>query len=575
MTLTRASIKASRHAVSSGHRLASQAAIAVLEAGGNAVDAGVAGGIALGVLHPDLVNVAGVAPIILRMADTGEVKTIDGLGTWPKAADVAFFEREFGGEIPKGILRTVVPAAPAAWITALDEFGTMSFGDVANAAMTYARDGFPVFKLLADNLSANREIYAAHAASAEVFLPGGEPPRVGDTFVQKDLARTLRYMIDEEAAATGSRRDKLNAAYRAFYEGDIAATICDYHTEHGGFLSRGDMADYRVRFEAPLTARFADADFYTCGPWCQGISLAQAFRMLDATKLKALGHNTPQAIHHITEVLKLVFADRERYVADPAFVDVPVEAMLDPSYLAARLALIDPENATPEMPPAGDPRAKQAVAEGDRATGAPPHGDRRAGDLDTSHICVIDADGNMFAATPSDTSSDTVIIPGTGLCPSSRGSQSRGLASHINALAPGKRPRLTPNPALAVKDGKPLMTIGTPGGDVQIQAMTQVAINVLCHGMDVQEAIEAPRFASYSFPSSFAPFEYFPGLLKLEARIDPETGTALSALGHRVEWWEDWTWKAGGVCCIVQGDSSEAQLMAGADPRRANTALGA
>jgi gamma-glutamyltranspeptidase/glutathione hydrolase len=575
MTPTRASIKASRYAVSSGHQLASKAALAVLEAGGNAVDAGVAGGIALGVLHPDLVNVAGVAPIILRMAETGEVKTIDGLGTWPKAADVAFFEREFDGEIPTGILRTVVPAAPAAWITALDEFGTMSFGEVARAATRYARDGFPVFKLLADNLAANQDVHRAHKASAEVFLPDGKPPAVGDKFIQADLARTLQYMIDEEAAASGSRGDKLKAAYSAFYEGDIAAAICAYHKAHDGFLTREDMASYRVRFEAPLQARFAEAEFYTCGPWCQGISLAQAFRMLEADKLKALGHNTPEAIHHITEVLKLVFADRERYVADPAFVDVPVNEMLDPDYLAARLALIDPEHAAPEMPPAGDPRSKRAIASdpGD-ALGAARDGAPRAGDYDTSHICVIDADGNMFAATPSDTSSDTVVIPGTGLCPSSRGSQSRGFASHINALAPGKRPRLTPNPALATKDGKPLMTIGTPGGDVQIQAMTQVAINILCHGMDVQEAIEAPRFATYSFPSSFAPFEYFPGLLKLESRIAAGTGDALSALGHRVEWWDEWTWKAGGVCCVLQGSGGEAHLTAGADPRRANTALG-
>ena len=270
MTLTRSSIKASRYAVSSGHRLASQAAIAVLGAGGNAVDAGVAGGIALGVLHPDLVNVAGVAPIILRMADTGDVKTIDGLGTWPKAADVAIYEREFGGEIPEGILRTVVPAAPAAWITALEQFGTMSFADVATAACTYARDGFPVFKLLADNIVANRDKYAAHNASAAVFLPGGEPPKVGDRFRQSDLAATIQYMIDEERATAGSRRDGLQAAYTAFYEGDIAARICNYHAEHGGFLTRADMADYRVRFEAPLTARFAGVDFYTCGPWCQG-----------------------------------------------------------------------------------------------------------------------------------------------------------------------------------------------------------------------------------------------------------------------------------------------------------------
>ena len=214
------------------------------------------------------------------------------------------------------------------------------------------------------------------------------------------------------------------------------------------------------------------------------------------------------------------------------------------------------------------------MAEPAGISAAEPQGDRRAGDYDTSHICVIDAAGNMFAATPSDTSADTVIIPGTGLCPSSRGSQSRGFAAHINALAPGKRPRLTPNPALALKDGKPLMTIGTPGGDVQIQAMTQVAINLLCHGLDVQAAIEAPRFATYSFPSSFAPFEYFPGLLKLEGRIDPATGDELAKRGHTVEWWGDWTWKAGGVCTVVVTDGQEKHLAAGADPRRANTALG-
>lgn len=574
MPTTRPAVEASRFAVSSGHRLASEAALAILDAGGNAVDAGVAGGIALGVLYPDLVNVAGVAPIILRMADTGDVKTIDGLGTWPKAADVAFFEREFGGEIPHGILRTVVPAAPASWITVLEDYGTMSFADVAAASIRCAREGFEVYPLLADNIAANRTIYAAHAASAAIFLPGGKPPGAGDTFRQADLAATLQYMVDEERAAGGSRTEGLRAAYKAFYEGDIAATICDYHRDNGGFLSRDDMAEYRVRYEAPLTAAFGGADFYTCGAWCQGISLAQALRMLDASKLQSLGHNTPEAIHHITEVYKLVFADRERYVADPSFVDVPVAELLDPEYLAARLALIDPDRAAPEMPPAGDPRAKLAIAGNADIAGAKPQGDRRAGDYDTSHVCVIDGAGNMFAATPSDTSYDTVIIPGTGLCPSSRGSQSRGFAAHINALAPGKRPRLTPNPALALKDGKPLLTFGTPGGDVQIQAMTQVAINLLCHGMDVQAAIEAPRFATYSFPSSFAPFEYFPGLLKLEGRIDPAVGEALRARGHEIEYWDEWTWRAGGVCAVVANGNAPRRLAAGADPRRANTALG-
>jgi gamma-glutamyltranspeptidase/glutathione hydrolase len=192
---------------------------------------------------------------------------------------------------------------------------------------------------------------------------------------------------------------------------------------------------------------------------------------------------------------------------------------------------------------------------------------------DTSHVCVIDAQGNMFAATPSDTSADTEVIPGTGLCPSSRGSQSRGLPGHINAVAPCKRPRLTPNPALALKDGKPFMTFGTPGGDVQIQAMAQVAINVLKFGMDIQSAIDAPRFATYSFPSSFAPNDYFPGLLMLEKSIGTQTGANLAARGHRIEWWADGTWKAGGVCAIV-ADTDSGTLHAGADTRRAALALG-
>lgn len=578
MVMTRDSIKADRFAVSSGHELASQAAMHILEAGGNAVDAGVAAGISLGVLHPDLVNVAGVAPIIVRMAETGEVHTIDGLGVWPKAADVAAFEREFGGEMPEGLLRTVVPAAPAAWIAALDRFGTMSFGEVAAAATRYARDGFPVFRLLAEVLAEKREKYAAHAATAEVYLPNGRPPEVGEIFRQTDLAATLQYMADEEAACPGSRKEKLQAAHRAFYQGDIAARICDYHKANGGLMTREDMAGYRVRFEAPVKAHFAGSDFYCCGAWCQGISLAQAFSMLDAGKLRYLGHNSPAYVHHVTEVYKLVFADRERYVADPAFVDVPVWQLVDPTYAAARLGLVDDARAAPGMPPAGDPWNHEALCAEAREDLARAQG--QGGEpgmqshLDTSHACVIDAAGNMFAATPSDTSADTIVIPGTGLCPSSRGSQSRAIAGHINALAPGKRPRLTPNPALAVKDGKPLMTIGTPGGDVQIQAMTQVAANVLCHGMDVQAAIEAPRFATYSFPSSFAPYEYFPGLLKLEGRIAPDTADVLASLGHDVAWWEDWTWKAGGVCAIVSDESSSPRLAAGADPRRANTAMG-
>lgn len=578
MTVSRHGIAAQEFAVSSGHQLASEAGAAILEAGGNAVDAGVAAGLALGVLHSDLVNVAGVAPIILRMAETGKTTTIDGLGTWPRAASAEFFEREFAGEIPDGILRTVVPAAPAAWITALRDFGTMSFGDVATAAIRYARDGFPTFPLLAEVIASNRNKYGRDEATAAVYLPDGRPPEVGEIFRQTDLAASLQYMVDEEASSNGSRADGLQAAYDAFYRGDIAAKICNYHSENGGFLTREDLAQFRVRYEDPIKVEFAGSEIHCCGAWCQGISLAQAFSMLDANKLRSLQPNSAAYIHHLTEVYKLVFADREQYVADPAFVDVPIEAMLEDDYLQARLALIDQDRAFPEMPPPGDPMNGSSLLSQSGNHMQRASGDAKpkvaASDLDTSHACVIDREGNMFAATPSDTSSDTVVIPGTGLCPSSRGSQSRGFTGHINAVAAGKRPRLTPNPALAVKDGKPHFTIGTPGGDVQIQAMTQVAANILCHDMEVQAAIEAPRFASYSFPSSFAPHDYFPGLLRLEGRIDRDTGAALEQLGHKVEWWDDWTWKAGAVCVVAASPDGPTQLSAGADPRRANAAIG-
>jgi gamma-glutamyltranspeptidase / glutathione hydrolase len=524
------------------------------------------------VLHCDLVNVAGVAPIILRMADTGKVVTIDGLGTWPKAASAEFFEKEFGGQIPEGILRTVVPAAPAAWITALKEFGTMTFADVAAGAIRCAREGFPVYPIFSEFIADNEANYRRTYETARIYLPGGRPPKVGETFVQSDLAATLQYMVDEEAAAGGTRIDGLNAAYRAFYEGDIARTICAHHKAHGGFLTLEDMAEYRVRYEEPLHMAFGGCDFYTCGAWCQGVSMAQLLGMLEQAGLDRFEQNSPDYIHQMTEILKLVFADREQYVSDPAFVDVPVKQLLDPDYLTERLGKVDKAQAWPEMPPAGGPFGRR-TSEHERRPGssAPLGGPASA---DTSHVCVIDRHGNMFASTPSDTSCDTEVIPGTGLCPSSRGSQSRGMADHINAVAPGKRPRLTPNPALALKNGKPFMTFGTPGGDVQIQAMAQVAANVLYFGMDIQTAIEAPRFATYSFPSSFAPHTYHPGLLMLERRIGEATGAELTARGHKVDWWVDWTWKAGGVCAVLCDPSNETRIQAGADPRRVGRALG-
>ncbi|MDA0991087.1 MAG: gamma-glutamyltransferase [Verrucomicrobia bacterium] len=575
-------LMATKYAVSCGHYLAAEAANRILEDGGNAIDAGVAAGMALGVLHTDLVNFAGVAPMLIRLGDTGEIINIDGLGTWPQAATAEFFVREYGGQIPLGLLRTVVPAAPAAWLTALSRYGTRSFAEVARFAIDYAGNGFPVFDRLAGFIADHEAGYRRWPENSRIYLPIGRLPKPGDVFVQEDLAKTIRYMADCEAAAMAKpgadRASGIQAAYDAFYRGDIAKTICDYHAANGGFMTMADMDGYRVRFEKPLVVPFAGAEIHCCGAWCQGLSLAQTFAMLGDVGICDFGHNSAAGIHRLTEILKLVFADREACVGDPEFVDVPVDTLLSNAYVAKRLAMIDAHKAWPEMPPAGvDGPGSPGRGDAGLDTFVDPHDtrplERGSIDADTTYVAVMDARGNVFSATPSDTSCESPVIPGTGLVPSSRGSQSRGDPAHPASVAPGKRPRLTPNPALAMKDGQPYMAFGTPGGDVQIQAMVQVYLNIVGFGMDVQSAVEAPRFASYSFPSSFAPNEDNPGLLMVEDRIDASTRAALGDLGHRVETWPATSWKAGAVCVVLR-DPETGVLHAGADPRRASYALG-
>jgi gamma-glutamyltranspeptidase / glutathione hydrolase len=556
-------IAATRHVVSSGHYLASHAAFQILEAGGNAVDAGVAAGLVLAVVHSDQVNFAGVAPIMIYLAAEKRVITIDGLGGWPAAASCERFQQDFGGVIPDGLLRTVVPAAPGAWILALQRYGSLSFAEVAQYAIRFARDGFVMYPFLADRLREAEAKYRRWPSNAEIYLPGGQVPEVGDLFVQSDLAASLQYMVDQETAARGSREDKLQAARDAFYTGDIASRIVGFHKDNGGLLTAADLAGYAPNVEAPLSTTFAGMDVYSCGFWCQGPALLQALNILRGFDLLAMGHNSVAYIHHVAEVLKLTFADRERYYADPKFVDVPATQLLSEAYAIERRKLVRPAQAWPEMPPFG------AIAgfEGDGIRSGnisaeiyPP--------LDTSYVCVVDRHGNAFSATPSDVSSDTIVIPGTGLCPSSRGSQSRADPLHPASLAPGKRPRLTPNPAMAIRDGQFVIPFGSPGGDSQVQAMLQVLLNMTVFGMDPQTAIEEPRFISYSHPDSFAPHAYYPGRLSIEGRIATDTEQALAGLGHSMQRWPDWIWRAGGVCAI-RFDVADGIGHAGADPRRA------
>ena len=344
-------VTAARHMISSGHYLATEAGHAVLQAGGNAVDAAVAAGIALGVLHPDQVQCSGVAPMIIYLAERDEAVTISGLGWWPRATSLDTLLNEHGGTIPLGVLRTVVPAAPDAWILALERYGTMSFGDVAGAAIRYAREGFTVHPVMAHYIAKNVDTYRRWPANEAIFLSRGRAPREGELFVQTDLARSLQFMVDEERAASSNGRVAgLRAARDAFYRGDLAVAMTRYHEEHGGWLTMQDLDEYRSEIERPLSIRFRDVEVLTCGPWCQGPVLLQMLSLLASDDLAALGHNTSAYVHLVAEVMKLCFADRERYYGDPRFVSVPMDSLLASAYAAERRRLARPDVAWPEMP---------------------------------------------------------------------------------------------------------------------------------------------------------------------------------------------------------------------------------
>jgi len=418
MKAHRPTIMGTRHMVAACQYLAAEAGFRILEAGGNAIDAGVAAGIALGVVQPEYVNFAGVAPIIVYSAVEDRVLTVPGLGPWPKALTPDFFQKHHGGKIPSGVLRTVVPAAPDAWITALARWGTMSFGEVASSAIGFARDGFPVYPLMAEIITEHEAEYRLFASSVPIYLPQGRPPRVGEVFVQTDLANTMQYMADQEAAVVRKhgRQAGLEAAREAFYKGEIARKIVAFQKESGGLLSAEDLAEYHSGVEEPVETSFGGIRLYGCGPWCQGPSLLQAINLLDGSELKKLGHNTPEYLHHIAEAVKLAFADREAYFGDPRVIDVPIDALLSPEYARKRRQLIRSDRAWPEMPPAGDPR-KLAAERSPRRAALRADTSWKAPELDTSYVCVTGKQGKMYSAAAAAVDAAAPALPDPGFTP--------------------------------------------------------------------------------------------------------------------------------------------------------------
>jgi gamma-glutamyltranspeptidase/glutathione hydrolase len=553
-------------AIAAGHTLAAQAGARVLEAGGNAVDAGVAAGFCLGVVHCDMVSFAGVAPILVHLAATGETFQVSGVGPYPRAARLETFLDRFGEDIPSGLARTVVPASPAAWLAALARWGTMSFADVVAPALECAERGFPVSPFTAYQMAANEDAYRRWPTSAALYLPNGRPPRAGEILVQTELAQAIRAMVEAERRAGGDRVRGVRAAHDAFYRGDIARAIARFHEAQDGLLRYEDLASFEVEVAPALRTAFREFEVAACGFWCQGPVLLQMLNLLEPYDLARLGHNSIEYLHLLVETAKLAFADRDAYYGDPLHVAVPA-GLLSKAYAEARRALLARDRAWPDLPPAGHPdglavaprRARLGRTEGVTTS------------LDTSYVAVVDGGGNAFSATPSDPNVDSPVVPGLGCVVSPRGSQGWLDPEHPSVLAPGKRPRLTPAPAMAFRDGGLLMPFGTPGGDVQQQALLQVFLNVAVFGMPIQEAVEAPRVASRSFPDSFWPHSVAPGKVEAEARIPEATRLGLAARGHEVTPWPDWAWRAGAVCAVLIDECGTRQ--AGADPRRGSHAI--
>ena len=562
-TSHRPPIQARHYVASSGHYLATAAAMRILARGGNAIDAGVAAGICINVLLPDLTSFGGVAPIIVYHKQSNELRSISGLGCWGKSATIDFFNEHEQGEIPIGARRSIVPGAADSWMTALARYGRLTFEEVVTPAIELCESGYPIYPSLQRNIAKEIDAIRLWPSTASIYLVNGEAPQSGDVLVQRDQALTFRRLIAAERAASGrGRTAAIEAARDEFYRGDIGKQIAEFISAEGGFITENDLAEFHVDIEEPVQTNYRGIDVYATGPWSQGPVIPQTLNILEGYDLRFMGHNGADYIHTVSQALELAFADREAYYGDPKFVDVPLDTLVSKAYASRQRDRIRPDWAFTEMPRAGDVghnghRRSMRLQPGDLATPAQP---------DTSYVCVVDEEGNAFSATPSDGIGSTPIIPGLGIICSGRGSQSWLQPDHASSLEGGKRPRLTPNPAMAFRDGRLLMPFGTPGADMQPQSMLQVFLNIVEFEMDPQEAIEQPRFGSFNYPESFWPHTYRPGLLKLESRISVGAIENLRARGHQIELWPEWTRTAGNVCAIVV-DHERGTLNGGADAR--------
>ncbi len=539
-----------RGMVCSGNSLASQAGVSILQRGGNAVDASVAVAAALNVVEPLMSGIGGDGFIMVYSKKDDRLKVVNGTGAAPHAASR---ERYLPSGIPlKGILSVSTPGLLMAWTEAHSRYGVLKLEEVLEPAIQLADEGFPVSHTVAASI-ADDSLLCEFPTSKAIFTRDGRPLRPGEILRQRDLAETFRAVAREGAAV--------------FYEGQIARSVVRFVEEQGGLLSMKDLAGFRVRWQEPISTTYRGYTVYEAPPNSSGHVLLQELNLVEGFDLKSLGCNTAESVHLMVEAKKLAFADREAYLADPEFVDVPIPGLLSKEYARERAAAIDPERAA-ALVLAGDPWRRQP--EGSRA----PQPVKRVGSPqeDTTCFVVVDRWGNAVSQLQSLQSAfgSSIVAGDTGILLNNRMSYWHLEEDHVDCLQPGKRVRHTMNPVMVFDEGggsrELKLALGTPGADTQVQTNLQVISHVLDFGMTVAEAVEAPRWRHTQDSTESTYPHTCEDELHMEGRFPEETRRGLEDKGHRLNVLDDWG--AMGSEMMIQVDPVEGAFHGGADPRR-------
>lgn len=576
--------------VSTGHPLTTAAAFGILLDGGNAFDAGVTALLAGGVLEQDLYSLGGEALVLVYPTSEDKVTSVVGQGWAPGAVDVDWYQSRNKTLQGEGLDPAVVPGAVHAALTVLERWGTMSFEEVARPAIEYAEEGFPLRPSTTRAIRNQLTFFERWPDNREYwFKPDGSLYEAGETIKLPALARTLNRMVEaERGAKSAGRAAGIAAARDLFYKGDIAREMVAFLEDNGAPFTYADFAEFFARIEEPAKTTYREYTVYKHGFGSQGPVLLQALNILENFDLKAMGYASADYLHTVVEAMKLAYADRDTYYGDPEFVTVPGEGLLSKDYARERAQLIDPRLASHSFV-AGDPlpydtnveewnywKAEIEDASADSAAlswdAMASLGQDSTGVMkDTTHMAIIDKDGNIFDATPSGGwIGGAVILGDTGIGMSVRGEQFWLDSTRANQIRPRARPRYTLTPTLVFKDDKPMMALGTPGGDNQEQTILQAFLSIVEFWDDwypnLHAALERPRAQTLHLYGSFWP--HSPGFnrVRVEIPIPDAVYNELQSRGHEVSRLR--SFGMSGCATVVMIDPLTENRLAGADPRR-------